>query len=170
MSGLITLSEVGRIISNIGNEITKNQNILKLVCFDTPNALSQPNLTITQLKEIVGKGTDPKTQQRIFKMPFNKSIIEEPRTELRFFSNRIHPENLYLSEVFIRFQIIVYYTLWDLDNNLQRPLQLVYELLNTLNGFDTESIGYLQLDSNIDIIPYNDTFFGYAFNMKTRTQ
>ena len=84
MSELVKLSEISNILSNVGNVFVKNQTLLKCIKFDNVDALSQPDLEIQDIINLIGKGSDPKSQRRIFKVPFNDDIIEEVRTELRF--------------------------------------------------------------------------------------
>lgn len=170
MSELIKLSNIGNILSNIGNTLIKNQNLLKLIHFNSSNALLQSNLTIEEIIDFCGQGSDPNTQQKIFKYPYYDKIIDEIRSELRFFIPKIKPENIYLSELSISFQIIVHNSLIDLDDSKQRPIELVKEILQTLNGVDIGSIGNLKLNSSINIVSWNSNFSGYAFNMTTRTK
>lgn len=169
MSELIQLSNIGNIISNIGNTLIENQNLLKLIKYDSSNALSQPEVTIDDIIDMAGFGSDPKTQQRIFKYPFFSNIITEVRSELRFFIPRIKPENIYLSEVSIVFQIVIHNSIIDLDDNKQRTFKMIEEILKIFNGNDIGGIGNLMLKNSIDIVAWNDSFSGYVFNMSTRS-
>ncbi len=169
MSELINLDNVGTILSNIGNMLIGNQNLLKCIKYNTPNALSQSNLIIEEIIDIAGQGTNPINQQRIFKYPFYDNIVDEVRTELRFFIPEIKPQNIYLSELSISFQIITHNSLIDLDDNKQRTLVMVKEILTTFNGNDVGGIGNLILSKPIKITPWNSSFSGYYFNMNTRS-
>lgn len=169
MSELITLDNAGTILSNIGNMLIGNQNLLKCIKYDSADALLNSDLSIDDIIDLAGKGTDPINQQRIFKYPFYNNIIDEVRTELRFFIPQIKPENIYLSELPIGFQILIHNSLIDLDDNKQRSLIIVKEILTTLNGNDVGGIGNLNLTKPINIISWNDAFSGYSFNMNTRS-
>ncbi len=169
MSELIQLSQAGNILSNIGNRLVTNQTLLKVIKYDSMDALSRPELDINEIVNLVGKGNDLRLQ-RIFKTPFNNQIIDEVRSELRFFLPVFSPQNIYLSEVIISFQIIVHNALWELNDNQLRPLILVQEILQDFNGHDIGSIGELQLDGAIRIYTWNQNFSGYQINMKTRTR
>lgn len=169
MSELITLSEVGRILSNIGNKLIQCKDILKLINYNTPDALSQSDVSLQDIIKLVGKGSNPKSEQKIFKTPFNDNIVDDVRSEIRFFTPLLKPNNIYISEVIISFQIIVHNSIWDLEEN-QRPLVLLHEILKNFNGYDIGSIGELQLSDSIRIFNWNNSFAGYQVNFKTRTQ
>ncbi len=167
---LIQLSQIGNILSNIGNKLIQNQILLKCLAYDSEDALSQPDLGIQDIIELIGKGDNPRTQQKVFKVPFNKNIVEEAHSELRFFLPSFNPNNLYLSEVLISFQIIVYNNLWELSNNQMRPFIMINEILKDFNGYDINSIGELKLNVPIRIITWNSEYSGYEINFSTRTK
>jgi len=172
MSNIINLSNAGTILSNIGNKLIENKNLMRCIAYDTPDALSPslPDVPIEEIIKLVGKGDDPKNQQKIYKYPFNNSIIDSVRSELRFFIPRFKPDNLYITGTNIGFETIVYNTLVDLEDNKFRYLVMVQEILNSLNGFDCGGIGllYLTQNSSINIMPYNNNFSGYTFFLSTR--
>lgn len=171
MSELITLENVGQILSNISSELITNQNLLKLIKYDTPDALSQKDLTRDEIRALMGKSIDDpqKTLQRIYKSPTTNKITDTVHSELRLFIPNITPDNIYLSKLSIAFQVINYYSLIDLDDNKNRSLTIVQEILKTINGFDSGSIGLLYLSSPIVIQAWNENFSGYRFEMQTRT-
>lgn len=169
MSEFIQLSNIGNIISNIGNTLIENQNLLKLIKHNSPDALSQPDLTIEDIIDLCGFGADPHTQQKIFKYPFFNNVVDEVRSELRFFIPRIRPENIYLSEVSITFQIVIHNSIIDLDNNKQRTFKIIEEILKTFNGNYVGGIGNLTLKNSIDIIAWNSNFSGYVFSLQNRS-
>ena len=170
MSEFIQLDNIGTILSNIGNKIIQNQNILKCLNYNTSNALSQQNIIIEDIIKLSGKGTDPISEQRIFKMLTSNIIVDTVRTELRFGIAKINPDNIYLTSLPITFQIITHYSLWELDDNKQRPFIMINEILKVLNGNSTDigGIGQLQLISPIIFITFtNNNFSGYTFSLST---
>lgn len=167
---LIQLSNIGNILSNIGNKLVENQTLLKCIVYDNEDALSQPDLSIQDIIKIIGRGDNPREQQRIFKVPFNDNTVEEEHIELRFFLPIFNPNNLYLSEVMISFQIIIYNTLWELLNNEMRPFVMIYQILKDFNGYDIDSIGELKLTNPIRLVMWNKHYSGYEINFSTRTQ
>jgi len=172
MSNIINLDKIGVILSSIGNKLIENNILMRCIAYDTPNALSSSLLDVS-LEEIIkltGKGDDPLKQQKIYKYPFNINIVEESRSEIRFFIPKLKPDNIYISGINIGFEVITYNTLIDLEDNKLRYLVMVQEILNSLNGFDCGGIGllYLTQNSSINIVNYNYKFSGYTFFLSTR--
>jgi hypothetical protein len=165
---LIKLDNLSSFVSNIGNHLVKNQDILKLLKWNTKNALTTADLGIPDIVALMGRGSDPSKDKRIFKQPFHNEIANEMRSEIRFFIPQINPNNIYIAGVDICFQVIVHNNLWDLDGNLDRPLVMVNRLLNHFNGQDVGGIGELKLISPIKMYAYSDNFSGYTFVLSTR--
>jgi len=168
MSDLIQLEQVDNILSNIGKEMIKSQNLMKLIKYDTSNALLQSNLDIDEIKNLAGYGKNPTAEQRIYKYPFTDKVLDEPRSELRYFIPNVKPKNTYISELYINFQVVVHNSLIELDDNKLRYWRIVVEMLKSLNGFDCGGIGLFYLNSTISIIPWSDYYSGYTWNMNTK--
>ncbi len=167
---LIELSNLGKILSSIGNKLISSQTILKCIAYDNKNALSQPDVSINEKVDLIGGGSDPQEQQRIFKVPFNDNIIEDARTELRFFFPVFRPNNQYLSDVVVTFQLIIHNSLWELSNNSIRAFILIEELLKNFNGYDVDSVGELYLDGPIRIVTWSKNYSGYELIFKGKTK
>jgi len=166
---LIKLDGIQNLLSNIGNKIIENKTLMKCLQYDSADALSQPEITIEQIIDMVGKGSDPVNQQKLFKMPFYDSVVSDPRTEIRFFIPIFEPNNIYLTNVDICFQIVIHNSRWDLDGNYIKPLVMVNEILKDFNGQDLGGIGVLQLKSSIKVANWNSSFSGYFFYLSTRS-
>ena len=169
MSNRIELTEAGRILSNIGNRLIQSQNILKLVSINSPDALYHPDISMKEIIKLTGKGDKPKEQRRIFNTPFNKIITDDIRSEIRYYIPIFKPNNIYLTEIKVCFQIIVDNTLWDIDDNGVRPIIMLQEILKLFNGYDIGSIGLLELDAPIPIYNWDDGHAGYLVSFHTRT-
>jgi len=172
MSNIINLDKIGNILSSIGNKLIENKTLMRCIAYNTPNALSSslPDVTIEEIIKLTGKGINPSNKQKIYKCPFNNNIIDEIRSEIRFFIPKLKPENLYISKINIGFEVITYNTLVDLEDNKLRYLVMIQEILNSLNGYDCGGIGllYLTENSSINIVNYNHKFSGYTFFLSTR--
>ena len=168
-NNLIQLEKVGQIVSNIGNKLLENNNLLKLIYYNESDALNKPNLTIHQIRDMIGKGSEPITQQKIYKYPFTNKISDIVKSELRFFVPNINPNNIYISDFYIHFQIVVHNSIIEIEDNKIRYWNIVSEILKSLNGFDCGGIGLLYLKSNITMQSWSDYYSGYCFNMYTRT-
>jgi hypothetical protein len=166
---LIKLDRIQNLLSNIGNKIIENKTLMRCLQYDSADVLSQPEVTMSQIKNLVGKGSDPSNQQKLFKMPFYNDTISDPRTELRFFIPIFEPNNIYLTNVDVAFQIIIHNTKWDLDDNFIKPIVMINEILKDFNGQDLGGIGVLQLKSSIKVVNWNKSFSGYTFYLSTRS-
>lgn len=164
----LKLDNLNTFVSNIGNHLVKNQDILKMLKYDTANALSMGDLGIGDIVALMGRGSDPSKDKRIYKQPFHNEIADEMRSEIRFFIPQISPNNIYIAGVDICFQIIVHNNLWDLNDNLERPLVVVNKLLEHFHGENVGGIGELKLMSPIKMYAYSDNFSGYTFMLSTR--
>lgn len=164
----ITLERVNEIWGNIGNEIIQNQNILKLLYYDNENALDSDNLNISQIKNMVGKNNNKKTQ-RIFKLAFDSDITDEVRSELRFYVPIFKPIHSYLSDVRFNFEVIVHKSLWELKNNKIRPIMMIQELLKLFNGKNIGGVGRLVLDDSIHYTIYGKEYAGYTLKFHVKS-
>ena len=167
-SNLITLGNIDELWGKIGNEIISNQTILKLLYYNDENASTKPDLNINQIKDIAGKGNDEKLQ-RIFKTPFNGDIVDELKSELRFYIPLLQPQNSYLADVTFNFELIIHNSLWELSDNKLRPIRLIQELLKTFNGYDIGSVGRLMLRGSIGNVVFGKNFSGYRLAFHVRT-
>ncbi len=171
MSELITLDNAGVLLSNILNKLIKNKTLMRCLYYDSADALSTslPDVTMLQIKDMSGKGNDPANQQRIFNYAFNNNIIDSIHTELRVFLGRFKPNNIYISSVDVCFQIMVYNTKINLDDNKLRDTVMVNEILKDINGCsDICGIGKLQLVNDITHMSWNNNFSGNQFYLTTR--
>lgn len=164
----ITLDNIDKLWSDIGNQIVSNQNILKLLYYNDEDALTKDDLYLNQIRDIVGKGEDKKLQ-RIFKTPFNDDIVDELKSELRFYIPLLQPNNLYLASVTFNFEIIVHNSLWELTEGRLRPVRILQELLQQFNNYDIKSIGNLTLKDRIANYTFGKKFTGFILTFSTRT-
>lgn len=163
---LISIDKINTILPNIAIKLIDKNDLMKSLQYNTTDALSQ-DITLEQ----IGKLMDQKyiIDTRIFYQPFNNLILNEERTELRIYIARLRPNNRYLADLHVGFDIVVHNNLWRLDEGKQRPLVMYKEILNALNGVFVGGIGELVFEnSNFDLRYFNKEFTGYTFIMKTR--
>jgi hypothetical protein len=165
---MYTLNGVDRIIENILIQLLSNQNLLKCLKYDSTDALSQPDLTQSDIDILINQEGDT-SKSRVFFTPFNLNPANDAKSELHLFIRRFKPDNIQLANVQILFQIIVNNQLWRLDNGQQRPLVMIEEILNSLQGVDIGFIGNLYFTNDISIIQYNPYFTGYEMMPNVRS-
>lgn len=170
-NNLITLHDdvESRITENILALILKNQTLLKCLKYESSEALFDdvncPD--ITDDEKLLMTKQDDEDNCRIFVTPYNNQIISTAKSQLRFFIPTVSPENSYLAELSVDFEIIVENRLWRMDGGI-RPSIIRSELLKTLNGQNVDSIGNLIFNTPSRIATYNDNFTGYQLTLKTR--
>ena len=137
----------------IMDKILSNQNILKLLCYNTRDWKDKPNITGENLKEMF-------STKQISSVP--KIKIDAPeKTYLRLIYGNIirnasNPE--YRDNTF-GIDIICHYDNWDLGNFELRPYRIAGEIDAMLDGARLTGIGELQFISAVPYI-YDEEFAG----------
>lgn len=155
-------------INNLALKIIQNSKICKCLKFNSMDALNQ-NITEDEIYSLINKSSDNVDNRRIYFQPFLDKSISDQRTELRIYCN-FNMENRILSKCYFYVEIICNNNLWDLDDSKIRPLVILTELLQSLNGEDIGGVGLLNCQNqNFLIVPYNDYFSGYRVIFSTRS-
>ena len=168
MSDQILLFNIDSILNNIAIKLFENDNLMKLLKFDTTDALSQSILE-EQKYELINQEGDI-TNTRIFFQPFNNKVITEKRSELRIYYGSFKPDNMFLTRMYVGFDIVVNNNIWRLDGGIQRPIKIIQYIMESLNNQVIGSIGELTFnpDSSVVLRFFNDSFTGYSFNLRSR--
>lgn len=132
-------------------EIVKNQNICKLLHYNTSTPLSSADITLPANNLILNK---------IFPYPFNQNVILEDCSQIRVYvPNGYLENNRIIENTDICFDIIVAKNLWLINNNGQsliRSYEIAKELVNIFNK-NVSTIGRLNFKKFIHI-SVNDKF------------
>jgi hypothetical protein len=169
MSEYIELENIDLVLKNIALKIVTNENLCKLLKFNDSSALSK-EITEDERYALNIQDGDT-TNTRIFYQPFNNDTITDERAELRIYFANFKPENMYIANANIGFDIVVHNNMWRLDEGKQRPLNIFKEVLKSLNGQDVKSLGELNfLNSYCTLMIFNKSFTGYSFSMSTKTR
>jgi hypothetical protein len=157
----------------------KNTVIWKLLKYATPDCLNMPDLTKSEISQLIYKGQPDSSEYRVFlDSCSNEDLTSEVKTMLRIFPTRIYPESRVLSQVDITFQCISHNKINMLNTYEPRSLLLLKEVLSQLNGQSIGGIGLLGFDnsggirSNIaqyNLFSGNFIYKGYTAVMSTRT-
>lgn len=167
MSEFIQLDNLDKILNNIAGLLIKDDSLVKYLQFNTKDALSQ-SITDDKRYQLINQDGDI-TNTRIFFQPFNNQTLSDERTELRIYYAQFVPKNAYLSNISIGFDIVVHNKLWQVNGGKQRPIEILHELLKTLNGKEVKGIGELSFTNRgANLILYNNNFTGYSFAMSTK--
>ena len=168
MTNSIQLESLDNILTNIALKIVDNVDLMKCLKFNSTDALSL-SITDEQRYELINQDGDI-TNTRVFFQPFNNLTITDQRSELRIYHSSFKPENIYLTNIHIGFDVVVQNDLWRLDDGKRRPTTIIKLLLESLNGQDAGGIGLLTfVDRPISLRYFNDSFTGYTMYLKTRS-
>lgn len=126
--------------------INNNEDIWKMLKYNDPTALSQPNLTQSEKSELIYKGETDSEPFRVFRDPFTDDAYEKQVSQLRVFPSYTNPENHIVAIQDIQIQIVVHNKINYLDDYVMRLDYLIEEVLRTLNGADIGGLGVMFFD------------------------
>jgi hypothetical protein len=143
----------------IKNKIRENENIRKLLVYDTPNALNlaapsrndaDPKIRVTAVFDI----TEPPYEHNTFVTIVATKI--QPDMEEQIFSS------------IIRINIITQAQIWELGNKKIRPLEIANEIVTMLENFKTEAGTSHKLffkNAELVVLDGNINGYGLVFHM-----
>lgn len=126
--------------------INNNENVWKMLKYNSPDALSQPNLTIVEKAGLIYQGETDSEPFRVFRDSFTDDATTEQITQLRIFPAGTNPENRIVAIQDIQLQIIVHTKINHMEDYQMRLDRMIAELLKTLNGADIGTVGQLYFD------------------------
>lgn len=152
----ISLDILPNIISEVRSTLfsVKNQDLLKLIYYDSERPYEQNNLTPIQLINMVSPNntsTEHPNERRIFYNSFNGKIESEATTQIHMYIDSASPKNRALANIFIRFHIITHLNIsaiYGKNSTASFPTQnrheaILSEMLRLLNEQDVGGIGRL---------------------------
>jgi hypothetical protein len=123
-----------------------NEDIWKLLKYNTANALNEPNLTNAQKAALIYKGQEKETDFRVF---FDGGQDDSWKIEcgiLRIYPYDIDPINWKIGNISLCLQVFCHYKVNHLVNYTTRVDTIIQNLIETLNGADIEGIGRLHFN------------------------
>lgn len=157
--------------------LMENDNLFKLLKYDTADALSKPNLTIDEKREMLYVDNENKdeTQFNVFLKPLVSDELTKQCTQLRIYKTNIAPTNRLMSVLAYRFDTIIgskMGLIYDEDDiPCSRVDRIESEILSTLNGADI-GIGRFSFDREVSRlcsanlgISNSKTFYGSSIVM-----
>lgn len=149
--------------------MTNNEDIWKLLKYNTPDALSKPNLTMEEKGELIWNGTGDSEDYRVFRSPFLDDAITSQISQLRIYNAVLSPYNRSVGTVDIGIECLCHNKIINLDTYESRVEVMMQNIIECLNGRDIAGVGVLAFDkdmSEYDIcrmnIYNNRNFFGYS--------
>nr|DAT88315.1 MAG TPA: hypothetical protein [Caudoviricetes sp.] len=154
-----------------------NEDIWKLLKYDTQDALERPNLKREEKAALIYRGNSggDMDDYRVFRTPYLDDITTSQQAQLRVYLESITPDTLVYGTVDINIEVLCHVKMIELNDYQNRIESLVWQVLKTLNGVEVGGIGKLFFDRNgsfYDLVKmnrYNNrNFYGYTITMSTK--
>lgn len=154
-----------------------NEDIWKLLKYDTQDALEKPNLKREEKAALIypGNSGGDMDDYRVFRTPYLDDINTSQQAQLRVYLESITPDTLVYGTVDVNIEVICHVKMIELNDYQNRVESIVWQVLKTLNGVEVGGIGKLFFDRNgsfYDLIKmnrYNNrNFYGYTITMSTK--
>jgi hypothetical protein len=143
-------------------EVMKNQNICKLLTYNSENPFIEPDIT----------DTNSLMFDKIFPFPFGLTTNTEEGTQLRIYYGRTKIKNNIIEDTTIFFDIICSKSrnIWLINDGdaKVRPYEIASELVSYLSKEPIETVGKLYFD---DVVPFhvNEKFDSVRVTAKMMT-
>lgn len=149
--------------NDIINEILRNDKIAKLLYFNEEDALSKDLRTSEKQKLLDPKGNN----RRIFDSQLSGIINNKVRSEVRvFYESFQYPSDISIVP-FINVHTIVHTDLLNLTGDVSsRHDELTKEIMDTLHGFSTTTVGTLHCVEVSSWALFDTSFIGYHLLFK----
>ena len=154
-----------------------NEDIWKLLKYDTQDALEKPNLTREEKAKLIYPGASggDMDDYRVFRTPYLDDLTTNQQAQLRVYLESITPDTRLYGTVDVNIEVICHVKMIELNDYQNRVESIVWQVIKTLNGADVGGIGKLFFDrsgSFYDLIKmnrYNNrNFYGYTITMSTK--
>ena len=132
--------------------LLENDNFCKLLYYNTPDALSQPNLTIEQKRSLIWDGEDDMENYHIFLTNVQPNEEIQNRTLMKVYRYNSEPKTQLGATVCYRFDILFGSKIPLVKYNgitCNRGDVMEMEIMKSLNGEDVAGVGYLQYNDEL---------------------
>ena len=141
------------------NLFLKNDRLKKLIYYDTPNALKQPDVPQNKALEMFGKQIKIVPKLKVDKPEFCYIIISFDN----FTQNMTNPE---FRDNIISFDIVCHFDQWNLKNFQLRPYKIAAEIDSMFNNKRLTGIGKIEFLGANQIV-LSDEFAGLTLMYQT---
>ena len=154
--------------------VENNQDVFKLLKYNTSDALSKDDLTCEEKAALIYNGQADSTLYNIFTQPITDDAFVEMIAQFRVFPVFIDPVDHIKGIVTFAFEILSHNKINTLDNYSTRILWMLQSTIQTLNGKNIDGLGDFFFNRNassrdfakLDL--YNTkNYFGYTLYMST---
>lgn len=126
----------------------KNEDFWKLLKYNTPDALFEPNLTSVQKAALIYRSTNntypqDTTNYRVFINDLSDDLWPDESSIVRITLSTIVPENRTIGTITFDIDVLTHIKIDTLEGNKSRKVCLLSNVLGTLNGAEIKGIGLL---------------------------
>lgn len=152
-----------------------NENLWKVLKYNTPDALFKDNLTIKEKGKLIYDGVGDSSEYRVFRSPYMDDLVDLDCAQLRVYMESISPDTTLYGTVDINFEVVSHVKIINLAEYKNRLEVMVQQILTTLNGAYVGGVGKFVFDRNISFYDlcklnlYNNrNFYGYSLIVSTK--
>lgn len=156
--------------------VLNNENIWKMLKYNSYDALSKPNLTNKEKFELLWK-TGPQEKYGVFFTNLVGDAVCQSKCILKMYQYYIQASGLYTGTLVYAFDFLYGATMALVEKDgipVNRGDLFIHEMLKTLNGVEIGGVGKLQFnddlsryDSAKSVIGNSETFTGVVLYMST---
>jgi hypothetical protein len=127
--------------------INNDDEIWKLLKYNSPDAWNKPNLTQNEKSSLIYDGTEIETDFRVFMDLGQEDSWNIQASTLRISPPTAKPNNYVWGSMEVGFEIYSHYRLNHLSNYTTRIDVATQRLIEVLNGADIDGLGRLYFDT-----------------------
>lgn len=146
-------------LQSIIEKFANNMNILKLLKYTTPNALSMPDLSIKEKREVINKGIKVIPRLPIEEEGMASYIV------ITFDYFKPNLNNPYYRDNYIIIDVICQMDYWKMDDYMLRPYKIMHEIDSMLSEQKLNGIGRVEFAEATTLI-INDKYAGYTLRYR----
>lgn len=159
----------------IAHLIENNEDIFKLLKYNTSNALECVNLTLEEKVNLIYKGESDSTPFKIFMQPITDDAFPENSTQFRVYIDNIIPNDQIRGLTTFVFEIFCHNKINTLNNYSTRMHWMLQQIISTFNGAIIDGIGELffnaKASNRMNYAKQNifngKNYFGYSICMSS---
>lgn len=146
---------------NIIKAAFKNEDIFKLIKYDTPDALSKPNLTAEEKAALVWTGQEQQQNYSIFFVPFVENIVPNSKVIVKLYRDQLIGANANVGISVFNLELMCQSRCAMLDDGRARTEVLFELFMSVINGNEINGITQIFFDEDCLSQEVLDNTHGY---------
>lgn len=161
-------NSLSNIKSRIVSLMRENDDIIRLLYFMQPDALSENNLITTKIRKDLFSQFYGNKNQRVFLSAFDGETVNEQRAEIHISVTQIKVEDHSMTKIpILVIDIIVATDINDLDDEITKRHDLLgQKICDTIEGYSVGTVGYLEMLNAREVTLKNNTHSVFSIMFK----